>query len=742
MDRKRYVALAVVFLIGVGVVRILLTYDITAQAFDEPCHVAAAIELLDKGTYTLDPVHPPLTRIAIGIPLYLAGARFPDWAGSDPRVRNYNDVGNFVLDRGGLYLRNLALARSATLPFFGLTVILVFLWTRHEFGDFAAVMAAVLFTTLPIVLAFSGLAYTDLPTGGMQFAALFAFTTWLQKPGLRSSLLLGLVSGLAFLAKLTTILFLPAAAATIVLTRWLIERRIEHRTEHDADAAQARGQIKWPSQLSMALAVAALVIWAGYGFSVGHIQQAMQISPEAMPSFQHFPGPARSLARTVVEKDFLLPAPPLVSGVATAWVLNNTAPAAYLLGQVKQGGWWYFFLVGVGVKTPLPFLLLDLVGLWAILSRPMPWTALAPAASTVAIFVVTMFLKYNAGVRHVMLVFPLLAVIAGCGCEFLWVSPGRSRVWARSALAALLLWQCVSSLKSAPDYIAYFNELAGRDPSRVLVTGCDLDCGQDLFRLSEALHERHISQLNLAVWSSADMTHMNLPAFETLPPFQPVTGWVAISLRSLRFGDLFHSTYPPDAFAWLNRRQPAAKIGKTILLYYFPPDAAAGNHGPVIGAETCPITSGLHRESLCLLIVSHCVYNRLSPLRKMNQPEYRSRRWTVIAAGLLCGALALIVLFTNRGAFFSPLAVVVMGAVGLAAVLLQLRLQDRDQAKSSRSPAWLNVLGILFALAAFFADLLHFRPQLVEALALGAVASFGVSGVIILRGFRKGLAAK
>ncbi len=122
--------------------------------------------------------------------------------------------------------------------------------------------------------------------------------------------------------------------------------------------------------------------------------------------------------------------------------------------------------------------------------------------------------------------------------------------------------------------------------------------------------------------------------------------------------------------------------------------------------------------------------------------DVHSRRWTVIASGLLCGALALVVLFTNRGAFFSPLAVVVMGAVGLAAVLLQLRLQTRDQTRSSASPAWLNVLGIVFALAAFFVDLFHLNPQITEALALGAVASFGISGVIILRSFRKRLAPK
>ena len=126
----------------------------------------------------------------------------------------------------------------------------------------------------------------------------------------------------------------------------------------------------------------------------------------------------------------------------------------------------------------------------------------------------------------------------------------------------------------------------------------------------------------------------------------------------------------------------------------------------------------------------------------MNSPEHHPRRWTVIASGLLCGVMALVVLFTNRGAFYSPLAVVVMGAVGLAAVLLRLRLQTRDQVRSSRSPAWLNVLGIVFALAAFFSDALHFSPQLTETLALGAVGSFGVSGVIILRSFRKRATSK
>jgi hypothetical protein len=114
-----------------------------------------------------------------------------------------------------------------------------------------------------------------------------------------------------------------------------------------------------------------------------------------------------------------------------------------------------------------------------------------------------------------------------------------------------------------------------------------------------------------------------------------------------------------------------------------------------------------------------------------------TRRWTVIASGLLCGALAVVVIYTKRGAFFSPLAVVVVAAIGLAAVLLQVRFYNREQRSPVRSPLWLNLLGILFALAALFADALRIGPELAQIIALGAVTSFGVSGAVVLHAFRK-----
>ncbi|MFY9660203.1 MAG: hypothetical protein WAJ97_06245, partial [Terriglobales bacterium] len=60
MKRSHLVVLVIALLALVAVFRTIQTYAVTAQAFDEPCHISAALEWLDRHTYKLDPVHPPL----------------------------------------------------------------------------------------------------------------------------------------------------------------------------------------------------------------------------------------------------------------------------------------------------------------------------------------------------------------------------------------------------------------------------------------------------------------------------------------------------------------------------------------------------------------------------------------------------------------------------------------------------------------------------------------------------------
>jgi hypothetical protein len=110
-------------------------------------------------------------------------------------------------------------------------------------------------------------------------------------------------------------------------------------------------------------------------------------------------------------------------------------------------------------------------------------------------------------------------------------------------------------------------------------------------------------------------------------------------------------------------------------------------------------------------------------------------RLTLVAAGLLLVALALVVIYTSRGAFLSPLALVVVAAIGVAALLLQLRL--RPDLPSIRGPLWLTGLGVVCALGAVLADVLHLNAALLLIAALGAVVAFAVSGIIVLSALRK-----
>jgi 4-amino-4-deoxy-L-arabinose transferase-like glycosyltransferase len=559
----RRVELLAFLLILISIVRIVLTYSNTAQAFDEPCHVSAGIEFLDKKTYTLDPMHPPVARIAIGLPLYVAGVRYPVMATGDPGSHNYNVVGNKIIYAGGMFGRNLMLARLGVLPFFILGGLIVFMWVSRVAGNTTALIALFLYTTTPSILAFSSIAYTDIVAASTQFAALFAFVLWLEAPTRRNTILLGLCLGFAFGAKFTSLLFLPAAFLGMAMV-WLLRR-------DGRDPSLSRRS----ASILIALGLAVVVLWACYGFSLKPVDEAVGITPSTMPSFQHFPASVRGTLQKLILADPRLPAPELLNGLAEAWVLNRSKSESYLLGQVRLGGWWYFFLDALFVKLPLPLLLAFVVGLVSLMKFRRP-EDLYPLAALAGVLLVTTRVSYQVGTRHVLLCVLLITVTAALGLGRL-IDREWHRPIAIPLLVLLLSWQVIESAKAQSNFIAYFNELAGRDPSQILVTGCDLDCGQDMYALSRELRSRGINRFTLAVWSSADLGSLGLPSYDVPLGGERPSGWIAVSARAIRTGAVLHEALPPHSLDWLENYKPVAKVGKTIDLYFIDPRSTTGD---------------------------------------------------------------------------------------------------------------------------------------------------------------------
>jgi hypothetical protein len=180
------------------------------------------------------------------------------------------------------------------------------------------------------------------------------------------------------------------------------------------------------------------------------------------------------------------------------------------------------------------------------------------------------FSRINIGVRHVVILYPLLALGAAHSLIRLYESvlglrSGVLRLLGSAMLAAVFAWQVLVPLRSWPDYLAYFNETV-REPRLVLVDS-DLDWGQDLRRLSQRLAELRIPSVSLGYRGTARLSMEGLPPNRLLGPDERVDGWIAVSALA--------RVSEPGAYSWLDAYRPVERIGRTIDLYHLEPGEVA-----------------------------------------------------------------------------------------------------------------------------------------------------------------------
>jgi hypothetical protein len=314
-----------------------------------------------------------------------------------------------------------------------------------------------------------------------------------------------------------------------------------------------------------AVCTAAAVVWAAYRFETGRAAELMD--PHALWRLEQSCSGAACTTLDWLSRQWL-PAPDWLHGLWEFEWEQRVGHPSYLLGNWSMNGFRAFYVVALLVKTPLPTLLLSLFGLVAVAATfrraPRSETArlLVPCVCAVALVAVVSPSRINIGVRHILPVFPLLAVVAARGALFLArdvTGSVAARAAGRGLAVALGGWLAAASAAIHPEYLAYFNEIVGDDGDRFLLDS-DLDWGQDLWSLERVLRELHVDQVHVAYFGPAVLSRHSLPAILPLERDQPVTGWIAISAMYRR----------SPGFAWLAAYPRAARAGGSIDVYFVP----------------------------------------------------------------------------------------------------------------------------------------------------------------------------
>jgi 4-amino-4-deoxy-L-arabinose transferase-like glycosyltransferase len=525
---KRYAVWLTIAFVLLATGRIIATYNTFSYVFDEPAHIACGMEWLERHTYTYETQHPPLTRVMAALLPRLSGAH--GW-----KQASEWDEGLAILSGQGHMDRTLALARMGTLGFFWLLCWVTYACARWIYGTSAAVLSVFLLTMTPTILAHAGLATTDMGLTATLLLAIYTGWRWLEEPTPLRSVIFGASLGLALLSKLSTLPFFPAVAVMALAIWWISER----------PALSAFGALVRVRGLPalMAALVAGAVIWAGYRFSFGHT------------SLFSFP----------------VPAPELFSGIQEVRKHNATGHLTYLLGASNTVGWPYFYVVALGVKTPLAILGLGAFGLILLSFRKWFGTRGWILSSTVLgiLIVASFFSQIKIGTRHVLPVFAALAMAGGCATVWLLRRTESHRV-AQLAVVVLLAWVPGTSLRAHPDYLAYFNAVAGSKPEDFLVDS-DLDWSQDVKRLAQRLKQVGATEVSFNQYAPGDLPKLfGFPPIHPLDVNGPRPGWNAISITPMKYGLFGGDRYIYDRgfHFWPEQVQPIERIGSGILLYY------------------------------------------------------------------------------------------------------------------------------------------------------------------------------
>lgn len=532
LTAPRWIVIAAAALIAVHLALALSSARLKSPTADEYTYISTAY-LYDKtGDFRLDRTHPPLVRLLIGAPLQWLGLNEPPlqqdrWDGPISLRLGYDIGWKMLLDGSNDPQRILFWSRLPVMLLSCGLAGLLFMWGRRLYGAWGGLLTLALYCFSPNILAHARLATLDLGACFFMTLALYAFARFRAAASWKRTLAAGVTLGLALSAKATGLLLAPVILAALMLKQ---------------GDSRLRDPQYWRSVLCdgaviFATAVAALLLTYGFPFKPVYYWDTLQ---------------------NVFYKS-------LHSGEGAVDVpgMPHLNYAFYLLGDYSTQGWPYYSLVAFLAKTPVA-ILLALAVAFISKKRWRGWTDGLILGTIALLFIASAFNRVNIGLRHILPVYPLLFLYLGR----LALLPKLRRQ--KAGLSCLLAWFIISSCVAFPDYLPYFNELAGGAQSgHKILDDSNLDWGQDLGRLKAVAVKHKGEPFYIATNWMFDPAAYSFEA-QRLQDEQianPPKGVIAVG----KHWAVRHriSRRSPAYFDWLDKYQPIGEVGGSIWLFEF-----------------------------------------------------------------------------------------------------------------------------------------------------------------------------
>lgn len=438
-------------------------------------------------------------------------------------------------------------ARALNLLFSAGVCVLAFVWARALGGALAGLAACALLAFSPTLLAHGPLATTDAASALLLPASVGLFWWQLQRRDAGAVAASALVFALACVTKYSALILLPVFVVLATVHHFVVARR---------------GLGAWLAVTLAHAGAAWVVIWACFGFRYGAFAPGL---PPGESLIRPWPWLLERLGWQASVIDFarewkLLPEGFLFGYANTA--VGAQGRGAFLAGAHSVTGWREFFPLAFLWKSSLAELLaaaVTLLGVGVALARrrlSLAWLPLAIFATAYGAAAISSHL--NIGQRHLLPLYPLLAIAAG-----VTLAAWPRRAWL--AATVVVVAQAATALTTWPHYLAYFNPVAGGPANgwRLLVDS-SLDWGQDLPALRRWLDANNsgpgAGRVHLAYFGSGDARRAGIRAvtlpgvdsfkiLEPRPEFSP--GLYAISATILQ------RVYSPVAGPWTLEREKA-----------------------------------------------------------------------------------------------------------------------------------------------------------------------------------------